>query len=94
MGSSGSVAVKKEKQGGLELIAVEGVDQIRLFAPGSSYPAGDVRQRIAEIASANKVTVAAFKADGTSVGAAQATKQGEVWTITPVTDALRYIVSR
>jgi hypothetical protein len=94
VGSSGSVAVKKHEQGGLELIAVEGVDQIRLFAPGLSFSADDVRQRIGEIASADKVTVEAFKADGTTVGTAQATKQGDVWTITPVTDALRYIVRR
>jgi hypothetical protein len=93
VGSAGSVAVRKHADSGLELIAVDGVDQIRLSDPGSGYAANDVRTRIGEIATGKGLTVEAIKADGTSLGRAETTKKANGWKITPVADALRYLVN-
>ena len=90
---SGSLAVKPHGEDGLLFIAVEGVDQISLSKPDAvPDSASDVRSLIARAAAAKNLSVEAFKADGTSLGTAEAVRYGGNWKISSVADALRYEV--
>jgi hypothetical protein len=89
--SSGSLAVKPLDGKGLLLIAVEGVDQVRLSKPDTmTRLAGDVRSLIAEAAAARSLKVEAFDADGLSLGPAKTSREDRGWTIASVPEALRY----
>ena len=93
VGTSGSLAVKPFGERGLLLIAVEGVDHVKLTGLDSTSRATlDVRSLIAKAAKAENLTVKAFKADGELLGQAKTTRNTSGWTILPVTGALRYEV--
>jgi hypothetical protein len=91
--TAGSLAVKPLAEDGLILIAVEGVDQVRLT---ESHPikgsAGDVRTLVSRVAAAQELKAEAFGSDGTSLGSAGVRRDGGGWTIFSVSDALRYVL--
>jgi hypothetical protein len=89
--TAGSLAVKPLEENGLLLIAVEGVDQIRLTEPDSAGGAAeDVRNLIAQAAAAEELNVEAFNVDGLSLGSAEVSRDRGGWTIYSVPEALRY----
>jgi hypothetical protein len=89
--SSGSLALKPLEENGLLLIAVEGIDQVKLTQPNSAGgPPGDVRSLIAKAAAAENLNVEAFNADGLPLRPAEVSRDGGGWTIHSVPGALRY----
>jgi len=91
VGVAGSAAVRKAKDGdGLSIIAVEGVDRIKISVPGGEYGADDVRARIAKAAKAKNLSISAWNVKGENLGEAKADTAGDGWTIYGKDKAIRY----
>ncbi|MEW6236773.1 MAG: hypothetical protein AB1656_15420 [Candidatus Omnitrophota bacterium] len=91
VGVSGCAAVRKAKDGeGLSIIAVEGVDRIKIVSPGGEYGAADVRARIASAAKAKTFSATAWDVNGENLGEAKAESSKEGWTISAKGKAIRY----
>ncbi|MBI4607098.1 MAG: hypothetical protein HY721_34470 [Planctomycetes bacterium] len=91
--TSGSAAVRRGKgEAGLSIIAVEGVGELLLTAPGRPFAASDVRSRIARLASAERIAAEAFAADEKALGAAPAARVEGGWRLGAVEGAVRYEV--
>ncbi|HOE11051.1 MAG TPA: hypothetical protein PLQ35_08575 [bacterium] len=92
--TSGAVAVRPAADGetGLSIIAVEGVEKIKISKPEGRYSRGDVRHMIGEIARAESLEVEAYDVEGNTVGQASVERIEGGWRITAQTKAVRYEV--
>ena len=88
--TSGSVAVRREKEGkGLSIITIEGVDRLVIAKPGGTFTSDDVRATIEAVARAEAITVQAFDLSDKDLGevAIQQTESG--WEFKPPASTVR-----
>lgn len=96
--TAGCAAVRwNEWKNGISIIAVEGVDSLRINAPDSSRPESDLRSEIARIAKADSIAVDAFDIDGKKLNdepvILKKEDQPDGWNIPIVEKAIRYEIS-
>ncbi len=88
--TSGSVAVQRAKKGtGLSVITVQGVDQLVISEPESTFAADDVRTTIAAVAQAQALAVRAFDEGDRNLGEVGARQTDSGWEIRPPGSAVR-----
>jgi hypothetical protein len=91
IGTSGAVAVRPcSADGGLSLIAIEGVECLRISQPTGRYKRDDVRHCIGTVARAKSLNVEAFDVEGNSLGSVPSERDRDEWIIRGVPEAIRY----
>ena len=99
--TSGAVAVRSasasesgREDDGLSIIAVDGVQNLRISKPSFAKASkNDVRRAIAKVACADKIDCMAYDVEGKCLGAATVSQTQDSWTIQAVPNAIRYEIS-
>jgi hypothetical protein len=89
--TEGALAVRPADDGkGLSLVAVAGVEQIRINEPAGPRARGPVCAAISAVVRSESLVVEAFDIEGESLGPAVAARSRHGWSVTPVANATRY----
>ena len=97
--TAGCVAIRwNEQKNGLSIIAVDGVDSLRILLPGRSFPENALQTEIARIAQVDSITVDAFDVEGKKLNAEPAVLKKDAnpngWMIPIVEKAIRYEIGK
>jgi hypothetical protein len=84
IGASGSVAVRRAKEGrGLSITAIEGVDRLLIQRPQGRFGSEDVRTSIAAVAKAEALAVKALDQNEKALGEVALRRTTSGWEIRP-----------
>ncbi len=94
IGASGSVAVRRAKDGkGLSIITVDAVDRLVIARPAGTFGAEDVRSAIGAIAQASAITPRALDPEENDLGAVTVRRTESGWEIQPPKSTVRLEVA-
>jgi hypothetical protein len=90
LAASGSVAVRRAKQGtGLSISTIEGIDRLVIGKPGGRFGNHDVRTALAAVAESRAIAVRAFESHDKDLGRVAAQRLTSGWEIRPPQSTVR-----